>query len=75
MSQTLADYVATRLRIEMARSDVAPPELARRLDEQSLWVVRRMRGRVPITLMDLERIATALDVPVAEFLPAAERVA
>jgi transcriptional regulator with XRE-family HTH domain len=59
----------------MARLDVLPPELARRLDEQSLWVVRRMRGRVPISLSDLDRIAAALEIPVADFLPAPERVA
>jgi len=59
----------------MARLDVAPPELARRLDEQSLWVVRRMRRRVPISLSDLDRIAAALEIPVADFLPASERVA
>jgi len=67
--------VATKLRIEMARLDVAPSELARRLDEQSLWVVRRMRGRVPITLIDLGRIAAALEIPAVDFLPTVERVA
>ena len=72
---SLPEHVATRLRVEMARLDVTIGELARRLDEQPVWVARRMRGRVPITLVDLDRIARALDVPPVDFVTTVERVA
>jgi transcriptional regulator with XRE-family HTH domain len=77
VSQTrvsLAEHVATRLRVEMARADVTIGELAQRLGESPVWVARRMRGRVPITLADLDRIATALGVSPVDFVTTAERV-
>lgn len=68
MLRTLDRHVSAQLRAEMARSDVSNTELARRLGVNEMWVSRRARGRVRISLADLERIADALEVPVLYFV-------
>lgn len=75
MSGTLADYAAAHLRAEMARRQINPSQLAAVIGVSEMWVSRRMRGKSHITMEDLERLAKALDLPVASFLPAGERVA
>jgi transcriptional regulator with XRE-family HTH domain len=39
------------------------------LEKEQTWVSRRLNGVVAFDLDDLERIARALDVPVAALLP------
>lgn len=75
MSQTLADFVAAQIRAEMARRQLPKAHLARLLDVDETWIGRRMRGKSAITMDDLERIATALEMPLSYFVPASERVA
>jgi plasmid maintenance system antidote protein VapI len=44
----------------LERLDVSTRELARRLDVSAMWVSRRVRGEVPITAPDADRILEAL---------------
>jgi DNA-binding Xre family transcriptional regulator len=53
----------------IGRRDLNKSELARRLDVSHTWVSNRLAGNQELTLNELERIATALDVDVAELLP------
>ena len=75
VSETLAEYAAAHLRAEMARREISSIKLAEMLGVSDMWVSRRMRGKTRITMEDLERLAEALGVPMASFLPAGERVA
>jgi DNA-binding Xre family transcriptional regulator len=54
----------------IGRRDLNKSELARRLDVSHTWVSNRLAGNQELTLNELERIATALDVDVADLLPA-----
>lgn len=53
----------------MGRRELNQAEVARRLGENEMWVYRRIRGKQLITIADLHRIATALDVGVHDLLP------
>jgi transcriptional regulator with XRE-family HTH domain len=68
-SETLSAQVAEEIRAMLARRRVSGRELARRLAVSSPWVSNRLTGHQEIGLNDLERIADALDVEVAELLP------
>jgi len=59
----------------MARREISKAKLSRDLGVSEMWVSRRMRGKTQITMDDLERLATALSVPVSSFLPTPERAA
>jgi transcriptional regulator with XRE-family HTH domain len=52
----------------MGRRNMTRAELARRLNESEMWVGRRLNGHVPITVNDLARMVTVLDVPAANLL-------
>lgn len=75
MTQSLGEHVAAQLRAEMARRRMSKAQLARMLDVDETWVGRRMLEKAAITMDDLQRIATALEVPLSYFLPESERVA
>lgn len=57
----------------LGRKRVTGRELARRLDVSQPWVSYRLTGHKEIGLTDLERIAQALGVEIAELLPAPAR--
>jgi transcriptional regulator with XRE-family HTH domain len=68
-----AEQVVAEIRAEMGRQQVRYVRLAERLGENEVWVSRKVRGLTPLTMTDLERIATALDVEVADLLPTSTR--
>lgn len=68
MTRRLADYAAAQLRAELARRNLPASALARTLGENESWVRKRMRGVYGITMDDLDRIATALDVSPTFFI-------
>ena len=70
---TFAERVAAEIRAEMGRQQVRYVRLAERLGENEVWVSRKVRGRTPLTINDLERIAAALDVPVSDLIPGGTR--
>lgn len=67
---TLTSLVAAEIRAWLGRLDVRPAELARRMGENDQWLSTRLKGRTPINLNELQRIATALGLSVLDLLPA-----
>ena len=65
---SLAQRVAAEIRAEMARQLLTQSELARRLGVIEMWLSRRLRGRQPLDLDELERIASVINVPVPELI-------
>jgi len=68
-TQTLSDYAAGEIRAILARRRSTGKELAETLGVSRSWVSYRLIGTTEITLNDLERIARALDVDIADLLP------
>lgn len=67
---TISARTRHRLQIEMRRQDVSGVELARRVGMTQPSMSRRLRGRIPITLDEIEQFAEALEVPVERLLSA-----
>lgn len=67
---TLTSLVAAEIRAWMGRLDVRQSELARRMGETDQWMSMRLKGRTPIDLNELQRIAQALGLSVLDLLPA-----
>lgn len=65
----LSQRVAEEIRSWMGRRRMSGAELARRLKVSSAWVSYRLTGTQEIGLNDLEHIATALNVEVADLMP------
>jgi len=74
MAENLTHAVASGIRAEMARRGITQQTLAGLIDMSQQSLSRRLRGEYPFDTAELERIGAALGVPVAEFLPVAERV-
>jgi DNA-binding Xre family transcriptional regulator len=72
-TQTLNAYVAGEVRAMMGRKRVTGRQLAQQLNVSHMWISYRLTETTPIQLDDLERIADALDVEVAELLPTPAR--
>ena len=68
-SATLSELVAAQIRSLLGYRDIKPSELARQLGENDQWLSVRLKGRVPINLNDMHRIAKVLDVPVGQLMP------
>lgn len=68
--QSLKDRVATEVRAEVARQRLTHRELGERLKLAQPSVTKRLNGVIPFDLVDLERFAEALGVPVDQFLAA-----
>lgn len=68
-AKTLTQLVALEIRLEMVRQDVKQSDLARRIGKNEQWLSVRLRGRQPIDLNDLARIARGLEVAVHQLLP------
>jgi transcriptional regulator with XRE-family HTH domain len=69
MDSTLNDRVAEEIRVQLARKNISASELARRAGMTQRSVSRRITGEKSIDMNDLERIAKALGVAVAQLLP------
>lgn len=69
---SLSASVGKEIRKLLIDLDMALVDLAARMGENEMWVSRRLRGSVPIDLNDLERIARALHVDIAELFPQRE---
>jgi transcriptional regulator with XRE-family HTH domain len=68
-STGLNDAVLEEIRVWMARRRLNQSELAELLGEGQPWVSRRLGGRTPLTVDDLQRVADALGVDVLALLP------
>lgn len=70
---TLRELTAGELRAQLARRRISASELARRIGWKQPYMARRIDGRVALDMDDLELIARALGVAVAQLLPASAR--
>lgn len=62
-----SELAIREIRAEMARQRLTQRQLAVRLDTTAAWLNRRLQGHTPLTVDDIEVIAQALDVPMAQF--------
>lgn len=68
--------VAAEVRAVMARQMINQQTLADRVGVTQSYLARRLVGRVPFDISDLERVAAALGVTVLSLIPASvERAA
>lgn len=65
---TLAGSAAVEVRAELARQRKSASALAKDLGVSDMYMSRRLNGRVPFDLAEIERVAAALAVPVQQFL-------
>lgn len=66
---SLRERTAEEIRVLLARRNISAAELARRTQMKQPYVSRRMTGEVAWDVDDLEKIAAALSVEVADLLP------
>ena len=64
----LQDSVTAEVRAELGRQNHSQRDLARALGWSEVRLSRRLRGSVPWSLGDVEKIAAELDVPVSRLL-------
>jgi len=57
----------------MSRQGISQVELAEALGTAQNSISRRLTGKVPFSLPEIERIAQILQVPVEQLLPASRR--
>lgn len=74
MADSLTRTVASGIRAEMARQDLTQQQLAPRVGMSQQALSRRLRGEFPFDTAELDRVASALGVPITAFLPVPERV-
>jgi transcriptional regulator with XRE-family HTH domain len=67
---TLTERAAAEIRAELGRQNISRTELARRMGVERMWLYHRLSGSTLLRVDDIERIAAALGVPVAQLLPA-----
>src|SRR5688572_16396367 len=67
---SLSERVAEEIRAQMARKRITGATLAKTLKVSPAWISYRLSGKQPIDLNDLEAIAEALGVAVADLFPA-----
>jgi len=67
---TLSQAVVAEIRAEMGRQQKSGRAVAEAMGVSHIYLSRRLTGKVPLTLTDVDRIARALGVPAAKFLPA-----
>jgi transcriptional regulator with XRE-family HTH domain len=68
MQRSLAERVVGEIRAEMARQDVTQAEVAQKLGVTQQTLSKRFAGLKPFDLLEVERLADILGVPVRQFL-------
>lgn len=68
MPITFNESVAREVRAEMARRRWGQHAMAARLGWSQAFLSRRLTGRTPFSTHDLEKVAAALEVPVAQLI-------
>lgn len=63
-------YVVGEVRAEMARQGITQPRLAPLIGMKTSGLNSRLAGRQEFKISELIKIADALGVPVAQFMPA-----
>jgi transcriptional regulator with XRE-family HTH domain len=65
----LAREVTEAVRRQMSRQGVSGLELARRIGISQNYIAKRLRHEASFTFNDVENIATALRIPIADLVP------
>jgi transcriptional regulator with XRE-family HTH domain len=65
---SLTKSAAAELRAHLARYEIPVGGLAVKMGVSRGWLYRRLNGEHGLSLEDLERICSALDIPVSEIL-------
>lgn len=74
MLVTYSETVVAEIRAEMARQGLSQTGLAKRLDWKQQYLSRRLTGHQSLTLDELEQIALALQVSLADLgMPVQQR--
>ena len=68
--RTAVERVAANIRAELARKGISQADLAATLHKSQPTVSRRLLGRVPFSVDELDIIAGVLGVPMAELVAA-----
>ena len=68
-SETLSAQVIDEIFALMGRRRINKAELARRLGKSEVWVGRRLNGKLPLAIDDLQHIAVVLGVSASDLLP------
>ncbi|ADG97659.1 helix-turn-helix domain protein [Segniliparus rotundus DSM 44985] len=69
-NHTLSDAVAAEVRALLARRDMTRAQLAEKIGVEYPVLCRAVKGQRPWRLDELQKVADALAVPVAQLLPA-----
>lgn len=70
MGEALTKRVAAEVRAEMARQQMSQEKLAALTGLSQSRISRRLVGDRPFDITELAAVATALGVPVTQFMPA-----
>lgn len=65
----MGNDTTANIRALLARRKMTNADLARLIDENPMWVSRRLNDQVPLTVADLLRFADALGEPPSVLLP------
>jgi len=63
------DYIATQVRMELARKRISVSEAARRLGWGQTVLQRRVVGQRPFEAAELAQLSRLLEVPIERFYP------
>ena len=69
----MRELVAEELRVLLARRRMSASELGRRIGVTQPYISRRLTGEIAFDLDDLQRIADAMEVTIADLLPKSQR--
>ncbi len=65
----LSEATAAEVRAQLARKRISAAELGRRLGWTQSYTARRVDGRQPLDMDDLEQIADFLEIPPGRLIP------
>lgn len=71
MQTTVNESVAAELRVASARTQTTAAGIAEQIDQNAMWVSRRLRGVVDLTVEDVVSICRAMNVDPVDLLRAA----
>jgi hypothetical protein len=71
MQTSVNDRVAAELRVASARTQTTASGIAAELAQNPMWVSRRLRGQVELTLSDVADICRAMGIDPIQVLAAA----
>lgn len=65
----LNGYATGEIRAWQARRNENNKQLAAKMGRDQMWISRKLRGLIPLTLPEVQEFADALGIPVSKLLP------